>query len=83
MKNFLLSIFAVMLAVFSVQAQEYSYTFTSKQFSANGTKTLNSVNWTLAGNGSYWGYDATKGQQFGSGNYPYKSLTLSTLAIKR
>ena len=82
MKKFLLSIFAVMLAVFSVQAEEYSYTFTSKQFSANGTKTLNSVNWTLAGNGSFWGYDATKGQQFGSGNAPYKSLTLSTSGIE-
>ena len=82
MKKFLLSIFAVMLAVFSVQAEEYSYTFTSKQFSANGTKTLNSVNWTLAGGGNYWGYDGTKGQQFGSGNAPYKSLTLSTSDIK-
>ena len=82
MKKFLLSIFAVMLAVFSVQAEEYSYTFTSKQFSANGTKTLNSVNWTLAGEGNYWGYDGTKGQQFGSGNAPYKSLTLSTSDIK-
>ena len=82
MKKFLLSFFAVMLAVFSVQAEEYSYTFTSKQFSANGTKTLNSVNWTLAGDGNYWGYDGTKGQQFGSGNAPYKSLTLSTSDIK-
>ena len=82
MKKFLLSIFAVMLAVFSVQAEEYSYTFTSKQFSENGTKTLNNVNWTLAGNGSYWGYDGTKGQQFGSGNAPYKSLTLSTSGIE-
>ena len=82
MKKFLLSIFAVMLAVFSVQADEYSYAFTSKQFSANGTNTLNGVSWTLDGNGSYWGYDGTKGQQFGSGNAPYKSLTLSTSDIK-
>lgn len=56
----------------------WSYTFTAKQWSANGAKTLNKLSWTLAGNGSYWGYDATKGQQFGSGNNPYKSLTLST-----
>ena len=62
MKKFLLSIFAVMLAVFSVQAAEYSYTFTSKLFTANGTKTLNNVDWTLDGNGSYWGYDGTKGR---------------------
>ena len=82
MKKFLLSIFAVMLAVFSVQAAEYSYTFTSKLFTANGTKTLNNVDWTLDGNGSYWGYDGTKGQQFGSSNAPYKSLTLSTSGIE-
>ena len=36
----------------------------------------------MAGDGSYWGYDSTKGQQFGSGNAPYKSLTLSTSAYK-
>ena len=56
----------------------YTYTFSAKQFTANGTKTLGGLSWTLAGNGSYWGYDATKGQQFGSGNAPYKSMTLST-----
>ena len=82
MKKFLLSIFAVMLAVFSVQAAEYSYTFASKQFTANGTKTLNNVDWTLGGDGGYWGYDGTKGQQFGSGSAPYKSLTLSTSGIE-
>lgn len=60
------------------EATTYSYTFTSKQFSANGTLELDGLNWTLAGNGNYWGYDATKGQQFGSGNNPYKNLTLST-----
>ena len=56
----------------------YSYTFTSTQFTANGTKKLGTLSWTLAGSGGYWGYDGTKGQQFGSGNSPYKSLTLST-----
>ena len=56
----------------------YSYTFTAKQFSANGTMTLNGIQWTLAGNGGYCGYDGTKGQQFGSGNAPYKSMTLTS-----
>ena len=56
----------------------WSYTFTAKQWTANGAKTLNKLSWTLAGDGSYWGYDGTKGQQFGSSNNPYKSLTLST-----
>lgn len=56
----------------------YSYTFAATQFSANGTKKLGDLNWTLAGDGGYWGYDATKGQQLGSGSKPYKSLTLKT-----
>lgn len=59
----------------------YSYTFTAKQFSANGTKKLGTLNWTLAGNGGYWGYDTNstdKGQQFGSSGKPYKTMTLKT-----
>lgn len=56
----------------------YTYTFTAKQFSANGTQTLGDLNWTLSGGGNYWGYDGTKGQQFGSGGAPYKSMVLST-----
>ena len=63
------------------EEREYTYTFTSKQFTANGTTTLNNVSWTLAGNGGYWGYDGTKGQQLGSGSAPYKTLTLSTDGI--
>ena len=69
------------VGVGSMWGAEYSYTFTSKQFSANGSKTLNNVSWTLAGDGNYWGYDGTKGQQFGSGSAPYKTLTLSTSGI--
>ena len=57
---------------------DYSYTFTSKIFTANGTIDLGGVDWTLAGDGNYWGYDGTKGQQFGSKNDPYKSLTLTS-----
>ena len=58
----------------------YSYTFTEAAFSANDTKMLNDVNWTIAGDGSYWGFDSQygKGQQFGSGSNPYKSLTVSS-----
>ena len=59
----------------------YSYTFSGKQFSSNTSVALGDVSWTLAGNGNYLGYDATKGQQFGSGSSPYKSLSLSTSAI--
>ena len=63
----------------AVAETTYSYTFAAKQFTANGTKTLNDVDWTLAGNGgNYWGYDATKGQQFGSSGAPYKNFTLTS-----
>lgn len=82
MKKIFLSILCSMLVFFGLHAEEYTYTFTAKQFSANGTKTLNGVDWTLAGNGGYWGYDGTKGQQLGSGSKPYKSLTLSTSGIE-
>lgn len=82
MKKIFLSILCSMLVFFGLHAEEYEYTFTAKQFSANGTKTLNGVDWTLAGDGGYWGYDGTKGQQLGSGNKPYKSLTLSTSGIE-
>lgn len=57
---------------------KYSYTFTKSQFSSNTTVDLGGLAWTLEGDGSYWGYDATKGQQFGSAKKPYMSLTLST-----
>ena len=56
----------------------YSYTFTSKQYTSNAAKTLNSVSWTLAGCGNYYGYDATKGQQFGSSGAPSKNMTLTS-----
>jgi hypothetical protein len=82
MKKFLLSFLCFLLAVTGGYAEEYSYTFTSKQFSANGTKTLNGVEWTLSGDGGYWGIDGTKGQQFGSGSKPYKTMTLSTSDIE-
>jgi hypothetical protein len=56
----------------------YSYTFAASQYSANGTKTLNGVNWTVAGDGGYWGWDSNngKGQQLGSSSKPYKTLTV-------
>ena len=60
----------------------WTYTFSSKQWTANGAKTLNSLSWTANGSGNYFGYDATKGQQFGSGNSPCKTLTISTSGYK-
>ena len=61
----------------------YSYTFSAKVYDANNqTKTLNEIDWTFAGTGGeYFGYDATKGQQFGSGSKPFSAFTLSTSGI--
>jgi hypothetical protein len=58
----------------------WTYSFTAKQWSSNGNKTLNGLVWTLAGDGGYWGYDKNygKGQQFGSSSKPFKTLKLST-----
>ncbi|MBE6537587.1 MAG: hypothetical protein E7673_06525 [Ruminococcaceae bacterium] len=58
--------------------KSYSYTFSSKQFSSVGTLSLGGVNWTLAGNGGFFGYDGTKGQQLGSANNPFKTMTLTS-----
>lgn len=60
----------------------WSYTFGSKIFDANNqTQTLNDVDWTIVNDGDYYGYDATKGQQVGSGSKPAKAMTLSTSGI--
>lgn len=61
----------------------YTYTFTATTFTANESKDLGNVSWTVAGDGGYWGFDSQngKGQQFGSGKKPYKSLTISTSQI--
>ena len=85
MKKFLLSIFAVMLAVFSVQAQEYSYTLAKGDGTTFGDVTWNSVEWKIsADNTSHcqWDGSTSKGYQFGSGSNPCKTLTLSTSGIE-
>lgn len=64
--------------VVNAETGQYSYDFTAKTISANGTIALGDANWTVSGDGGYWGYNDTKGQQLGSGNNPYKTLTLST-----
>ena len=62
------------------KGEQYTYTFTKSVFSANGTKALGDLNWTVAGDGGYWGWDSQngKGQQFGSSSKPYTALTIST-----
>ena len=61
-----------------VKGSPYSYTFASTIFKANDTKALDNLNWTVSGDGEYWGFDNNKGQQFGSSKKPYKALTIST-----
>ena len=60
------------------QNKTYTHSITSKTWSANGAQTLNSISWTLNNNGSYYGYDGTKGQQVGSSGSPATSMTLTT-----
>ena len=86
--TFLMTAMALILAIMGPrsvawgQAKEsYTATITSKTWSDNGTQTLNNVNWTLTNDGNYYGYDATKGQQVGSGSNPAKSMSLSTNGI--
>ena len=82
MKKFLLSIFCLFSLVSLATAEEYAYTFEKKTFLSNGTVALGEVEWTLAGDGGYWGLDSNgKGQQFGSSKLPYKTMTLSTNGI--
>ncbi|MDD2209623.1 MAG: hypothetical protein PHW23_03965, partial [Bacilli bacterium] len=60
----------------------YSHTITAKTWSAYGAQTLSDISWTAAATGgNYFGYDATKGQQFGSSKNPATSLTLTTSDI--
>ena len=57
----------------------WSYTFEEKVWSAAGNQTINEKTWTMSGTGgTFFGYDATKGQQFGSGSSPYSAVTLSS-----
>ncbi len=81
MKKLLLTLSLLLGLILSVNAETYTYTFGAKVFTANGTQTLGDFDWTLAGDGDYWGYDGTKGQQFGSSSYPYKSMTFSTTGV--
>ena len=73
---------ALMVGSMNGWATNYSYTFTAKVWSAAGSQTLSGVSWTMAGTGgAYFGYDGTKGQQFGSGSKPYSAVSLTTSGI--
>lgn len=73
-------LFTLLLIIpFSGFATTYSHTITGSTWSAFGAQTLSGISWTATGNkGVYFGYDATKGQQFGSSTNPETTLSLST-----
>ncbi len=83
-KAFMVILMVALVSVGSLFAQTtYSHTIEAKTWSDFGAKTLSNVEWTAAGSATtYFGYDATKGQQFGSGSLPCAGLTLSTTAIE-
>lgn len=62
----------------------YSYTFTSKVYSSASAATLNGVVWDpettlLNSSGTkYYGFDSTKGQQFGSASNPFGEVIIKT-----
>lgn len=85
MKKLLITLSLLLGLAISAHAEvTYSYEFEEAMFSANETVALGEVEWTLDGDGGYWGYDnnSGKGQQLGSGGKPYKSMTLSTTGIE-
>ena len=61
-----------------VTSNPYRYTFEEKVISSFKDVALGEATWTITGNGGYFGYDGTKGQQFGSSGSPCTSLVLST-----
>ena len=78
----LLVSFVLLLASVNTSAVTYTYSFTASVWSAYGNQTLSSVIWTAAATGgSYFGYDAIKGQQFGSAASPANALSLTTSGI--
>ena len=86
MQSFVAIMLVTLMAVGNVVAQTtYSHTITAKTWSALDAQSLNGVNWTAAGTTTaaepYFGFDNTKGQQFGSGNKPFSALTLTTSEI--
>lgn len=59
-------------------ANPYVYVFDKKTFDENNlTQKLKNITWTVSTDAGYFGYDGTKGQQFGSGTLPAKNLAIT------
>lgn len=82
------SLLTVILVSFAAMtfAETYSFTFTKEnKLTAAGSVDLGGVNWTLATDTEYFGWDgnaSAKGVQIGSGSNPAKSVNLSTEGIE-
>ena len=58
--------------------ETWDYTFESKIWSSETSATIDGHSWTMSGTGgTFFGYDSTKGQQFGSASYSYSAVSLS------
>ena len=71
-------------AVNATLTDSWDHTFTAKAWSAAGDWTISEKLWTMSGTDDgtpYFGYDATKGQQFGSGSHPYSDVSLQSSAF--
>ena len=71
-------------AVNATLTDSWDHTFTAKAWSAKGDWTISEKLWNMSGtdDGSpYFGYDATKGQQFGSGTHPFSDVSLQSSAF--
>lgn len=78
----LFMLFLLSLTATTMSAEEYSYEFTKKIFSSDGTYSLSNIDWTVRAPGAgYWGF-SDKGQQIGSKAYPAESVILSTTGIQ-
>lgn len=79
----MLTLLLLMAVSWGVKGQEtYSHTIQSKTWSKDGPQILNGITWTAVATGSdYWGYESTKGQQFGKAADPANMLLLSTTDI--
>lgn len=61
-----------------VTSNPYRYTFEKKVVSSFKNVALGEATWTITGDGRYFSYEGTRGQQFGSSGNPCTSLVLST-----
>lgn len=78
LKSGLLAI-AIIVSSTIASANTYIHTIGAKTWSAYDTQNLSTIAWTATATGGvYFGYDPTKGQQFGSSSNPATALSLKT-----